>query len=160
MQRYRETKAVKYKDLDAADDIDPITREITRNTVVIGVLAGNPSDYSQIKIDLAHITAVRGMLGRAVADLAEIWDNETDQTAQVKALLFNRILIEMKNGQRGGKNSDEAIWTQVRLENEYQTAKTRENKAKKFYYRFLNLRADLENLENSLKKILDHARDQ
>lgn len=116
-------------------------------------------DNTKVKLDLVHIVSVKGLLGRAVADLAFVWDKTQRYTTKIKAVQFNKVLIEMKNGQKPGKNSDEGIWTVVRMTPEYADAVEQEDTAKRDYWRFANLHRDLENLENALKKILDHGRD-
>lgn len=142
------------------DSIDPVTSEVTRDKIIRGVLEGDPTDYVKMKADLAHLTGVSGMIGQAQTELAWRHDKAQRNTTHVKALLFNRTIIEIKDGKRSGKLSDEGIWTQVRMQDEYQEAVAAEDVAKRNYWKFANLHRDLEKLENAIKKILDHGRDQ
>ena len=161
LQRYRRTKAVKKHQLTLADDVDPITHEVRRDgSSIVGVLEGNPNDYLQMRVDLSHISSIRGLLGRCVADLAEMWDTQVDHTKAVKAELYQEYYRKIQLRHIESKNTDEGIHNLVVLDEKYAAAKDTERLAKKQYFRFYNLREDLQDLENSMKKILEYGKDQ
>lgn len=141
--------------------VNPVTHEVTLlSGHVVGVLEGDPNDYQQMRVDLSHISSIRGLLGQCVAQMSEIWDQQQDDTEKVYAELFLDYADQVRSGRISGKNTDEMLKSHVRRDSKYAQARDLERRAKREFCRFANLRDDLQNLENSMKKILEYGKDQ
>lgn len=162
LRRYQRTAAIKRQEFNPrnGEQVDPITNAVRSGDRIRGVLEGDPSNYNAVRLELSYISSVRGLVGQVVATLVAGLDLAEQRKIQLRSRLFVQYQREIMQNLRDGKPTEAAINALIYQNQSYQSVVEDELKVKETYFKFYNMRDDLQDLENALKKTLDMGKDQ
>jgi hypothetical protein len=162
LERYRRTGALRLEDYNRnTATVDGVTHAVIgASGAELGVVAGDPLDYTMVRADLAYISAVRGMLGKVVADAQACFQQLTNARHKVRGELQIDYFKKIRAKLLDGKESEEGIMAYVIQDERYIVVQDQANRAEHAMNTFTLLRDGLLGLENALKKSLEMGKDQ